>query len=556
MKKILLCSIFLVIIITGKAQIPPWNWVESSLGAGSEVAHKSVTDHFGNVYLVGIFNKEATFGNITLLNPDSTNDIFIVKYSNNGDVVWARSAGGNSYDICNSICIDNNGDLIITGMYMSPSITFGSTVLTNNFPGTSDIFVVKYDQNGNVIWAKKYGGSVDEEALSICSDNSNNIYVCGNYSSTLLSFGTINLINTTSNGVCRDLFIVKLDSNGNTIWAKSAGGNANNFDEARHVAISNSGDVFIAGNYSGTTMSFGSVALTSANSSKDIFLTKLNSSGTALWARNTNGTSKGDLFGLTVDYYGNPIISGYYQDSTINFNGTILANPTFNHSYNPEMFLVKYDGNGNVLWGKSIGSNCSDMGGSVTTDNYGYVYALGSSFGEFIHIDNDSLYLGNPGSCSAFSIKLDPYGNYIWSYGSRHCMYVSSSINSNSEFFLTGNYNDTLTLGTSSLINTSISTNSDNFIAKMGNVTSISNASFKTITEIYPNPSQGIFSVKYKQGIKSVEILSVLGERISIIRPETFCSDIEIDLSEAPKGIYLLKIDNGHNICVKKVVLN
>ena len=139
---------------------------------------------------------------------NSTNDIFVVKYDANGNVLWAKSAGGTSHDIAYGISTDAGGNVLLTGDFYSPSISFGTTTLTSASPGASDVFVVKYDANGNVLWAKSAGGIFTDIGYDISTDASGNVLVTGYFNSPSISFGTTTLTNAGG----ADVFVVKLGS--------------------------------------------------------------------------------------------------------------------------------------------------------------------------------------------------------------------------------------------------------------------------------------------------------------------------------------------------------
>jgi len=207
-------------------QVPDWGlgwaWAKSSGGTLDDMGQSIAIDSADNIYVAGYF-KSATivFGNTTLTNYGG-NDIFIVKYNTNGDVIWAKSAGSVSNDYLKCIKTDYMGNLLITGSFSGSSISFDSITLTNN--GGEDIFLTKFDSTGNVVWAKSAGGSGNERGNSIASDVSGNVYVTGYIGSTSVTFDTINL-NTIGTS---DFFIVKYDANGAVNWAKSAGGTTTN----------------------------------------------------------------------------------------------------------------------------------------------------------------------------------------------------------------------------------------------------------------------------------------------------------------------------------------
>lgn len=133
-------------------------------------------------------------------------------------MLWAKSAGGTSIEGAQGISTDETGNVLITGYFASTSITFGTTTLTNAMG--IDIFVVKYDALGNVLWAKSAGGISSDFGVSIANDVSGNIFVTGFFNSPSINFGTTTLINKGES----DVFVVKYDEKGNVMWVKSSGG--------------------------------------------------------------------------------------------------------------------------------------------------------------------------------------------------------------------------------------------------------------------------------------------------------------------------------------------
>ena len=125
------------------AQSPAFLWAQRAGGTDSDYGYSCSTDASGNIFVTGYFySPSITFGTTTLTNASAgNNDMFIVKYDSNGNVLWAKSAGGTSNDMGKSCSTDANGNVFVTGYFDSPSITFGSTTLTN--AGGDDMFIVK-----------------------------------------------------------------------------------------------------------------------------------------------------------------------------------------------------------------------------------------------------------------------------------------------------------------------------------------------------------------------------------------------------------------------------
>ena len=181
----------------------------------------------------------------------------------NGNWLWAEKAGGRLIDEARSIAIDSAGNSYVTG-YFYDTATFGSTTLTNS--DYENAFIAKMDANGNWLWAKSTGGLSNDQGYGIAIDSTGNSYVIGCFEGRV-TFGNIRL---TSNGE-RDIFIAKLDQNGNWLWAKGAGGSS--YDNGHSIVVDSAGNGYLTGGFFGTA-TFGSITLTSRGS-YDIFIAKL-----------------------------------------------------------------------------------------------------------------------------------------------------------------------------------------------------------------------------------------------------------------------------------------
>ncbi len=134
---------------------------------------------------------------------------------------WAERAGGSSNDYGYGIAVDSSGNAFVTGYFRGSSADFGSTTL--NSSGASDVFVAKLDSSGNWLWAERAGGSSADYGSGIAVDSSGNAYVTGFFRSPSADFGSTTL---NSSGAY-DVFVAKLDSSGNWLWAERAGGSSN-----------------------------------------------------------------------------------------------------------------------------------------------------------------------------------------------------------------------------------------------------------------------------------------------------------------------------------------
>jgi hypothetical protein len=546
--------------ITVNAQVPNWDWAKSAGGStGDDRSQSITTDINGNVYITGGFNElSLTFGSYTLINTDSMGyDIFIVKYDAMGNVLWAKSEGGSGgSDIGLGITTDAFGNVYVTGWYTG-TITLGATTLPN-FAG-NNIFIAKYDNSGNALWAVGAGGLTpaggNNSGQSIFCDAFNNLYVTGAFTGTV-TFGSFTLTNVYLSDR-PDVFIVKYDASGNALWAKSAGGNYP--DLGKSITTDASGNIYITGWFSSPSITFGTTTLTNASGSfsDEIFITKYDSSGNVLWAKREGGMQVDRGHSITTDALGNVYVCGIFTSPSINFGTTTLTLADTTVFYN-DLYFVKYDALGNVLWAKGAGSMSADEGVGITTDASGNVYLTGWFASPFITFGTDTL--TNTGSASLFIVKYDTSGNFNWAKntgGDGGGMVESIAIDAFDNVYVTGWYiPTTVTFGSTTLTNTSLFAKNI-FIAKL-NPTIVGTEVEKLNSEvrIYPNPTNDEINIDQGQWIiKSISIHNLLGETVyNNFQFKIDNAHASMDISHLPSGVYFVRFTGDKEVQTLKVV--
>lgn len=383
-------------------------WATQAQVTGAVNGYSIASDSVGNSYVTGYFFGTAVFGSISLTSSNSA-DIFISKLDTNGNYLWAKKAGSANGDYGNGITTDSIGNSYVTGSIQGTS-SFGSTNLTSN--GNADIFITKLNSNGNFLWANNAGGSGDDNGYSLATDSSGNIYVIGSFHG-IANFGSTIL---TSNGDA-DIFITKLNSNGNFIWAQKAGGMSS--DHGYGIATDSNGSCYITGRFS-ENASFGSLELTSSGD-YDIFIAKLDTSGNFNWAMKAGGGSYDKGNGIAVDSFGNSYVTGYFMLNA-SFGSTNL-----NGSGSYDIFVSKLDTNGDFLWAKKAGGTSEDISNSIAVDSTGDSYVTGyfkgnPSFGvkSLTCMGFNDVFVSKLGSIHDL---LSPYGGEVWQSGYTKTVY-------------------------------------------------------------------------------------------------------------------------------------
>jgi len=318
---------------------------------------------------------------------------------------WAIKAGGHNDDQCFDVVTDSYGNSYITGYIAGQGPGMGSSYFGNialEYEGLQDIFVAKLDANGNWIWAVSAGGDGYDSGMGIALDNIGNCYVSGYFSDTVF-FGPDSL---TSNGYM-DIFVAKLDSNGNWLWAKRAGGDVTNgADAALDICTDNYGNSYVTGYFIGAA-DFGTHYVSSAVG-KDPFIAKIDTNGNWLWARSAFGLEHDDIGnGISFDDNGNCYVTGYFSNS-IYFGPTNLTTANY-----MDGFVAKLGTNGNWIWAKSIGGSWAE-GYDIATSGNGNSYITGCFKGSVV-LDTISLSIYADYSNSDVLIaKIDANGNWLW----------------------------------------------------------------------------------------------------------------------------------------------
>ncbi len=272
--------------------------------------------------------------------------------------------GGAANDIASGVTTDSLGHIYITGSTGS----FGA--------GGFDVFLLKYDYTGNLLWQRTWGGSKDDYAAGgggislgagrgVATDSAGNAYVAG----STLSYGYNN--NFTN------AFLLKFDPQGNLLWQRTWGGTS--YERTQALALDAFGSIYLTG-YTNSSGAGGG----------DIFLIKVNSTGNLQWQRTWGGSDLDEGFGLTIDSSGYAYVAGYTQSFGIK-----------------HAVLLKFNSTGSLQWQRNWGGSSADLGSSVAADVSGDIYMAGST-GSFATPTNDSA-----SHWDVFLLKFDATGNLL-----------------------------------------------------------------------------------------------------------------------------------------------
>ena len=402
---------------------------------------------------------------------DVAGDFYLIKTNALGDTLWSRTYGGSGLE---------------WGLYVQQTFD-GGYILTGQTPafgaGAWDLYLIKTDTTGNISWTKTYGGSSSEFGYAVQQTADSGYIISGEMSSYGAGSG--------------DVYLIKTDVSGNTIWTKTYGGT----DEEIGLSVKQTTD----GGYivAGYTYSFGL-------GNKEAYLIKTNASGTLVWSKTYGGVEWDDCNAVVQSSDGGYALVG--------------TSRSFSAGGDYDMYLIKTDTLGNILWTKTYGGTDNEYGFSIAnTFDGGYI--LSGSTTSF-SAGFDDVYL----------VKTDANGN-------SGCHQGTTTTILNSPF--TGTFIPPATVssgGTSALPATAVHSG-----ATKTNIcsTSVDLSEINPVTTvlIYPNPffDQAQLSIQSTMKAESITLCNIFGQIVKII-PVNNRAIIQLHADELPAGVYLYKI--------------
>lgn len=454
------------------AQKPDFNWV-GKIGRTDKSSSTSITaDRLGNVYTVGVNDDTGDFdpgpGVFKLPNmPGGFQNMFITKTDPLGRLIWAKCFGNNSYyNVPNIITSDSTGNIYMAGRFggtadLAPGVPVAS--FTSSGGTNPDMFICKMDSSANLIWIRTFGSTGLDEAFALTTDKNGNVFTTGRFSGiTDFDPGAAVYSLTAINS---EIFISKLNTNGNFVWAKSMGGINN--DIAYGIALDDSANVYTTGTFENKAdfdPSAATVYLTDKGS-RDAFISKLDSNGNFVWVKQLSASDGETGRRIVCDKSGDIIIAGF-SNNDMDFDpgaGTYFLK--LSHKGSSNYFLLKLNRNGNFAWAGLLGHNSYGSTGvenlDIALDSADNIYVT-AFYGDSSDFDPDTLKvyeLNTKGGRVAYPSGLITYdddifiarinkdGSFGWARGIGGRNYDKGSaicLDDSGAIYSTGTFSDTV----------------------------------------------------------------------------------------------------------------
>jgi len=541
-----------------------------------------VTDTAGNLYYFGgYFQGNFKIDTYRLIRPTSIPYMaFMMKISPAGVILWAKNLCAYEYDPfygLGGLGIDDSGYIYVGASFRS-NITIGGTALTNTdlSGSTSDLFLAKFNSQGNAIWAKKMGGIDEERCMGIAVTRSGNIYLCGQFKSDTLSTGSLKLGNSAPGNY--DSYLAKFDRKGNPVYIKEI----NRHMVQQAIATDNSGNVYTTGNFNAQVV-LGTDTLRNTALSTDVFLAKYNPAGSIKWARSAGGVLNEQGQNIVIDQCGTIWLAGQLGNTggnfggySMNFSGHTIAEPP--GSLVDPTFVAQYDTLGNYLKCVAMPSGSDDFMG-LAVDNRGNFYVGGDYWQTGMVFGNDTLqqngsveelflakYKFDSLACNcyftpfaaAFTTSGDgtvsftytgttTYDSLRWDFGDG----AFSTATNPTHTYAHGTYTACVTI-----FSQCAADGYNTYCKTMQERVGIAGATNGENITLFPNPAGAEFTIQSDQpfpGNAIAELYGISGQFIK--RVALAGTATAVPTADLVPGIYLCRITAGDSCLVKKVIV-
>lgn len=548
------------------AQSAGWQWVRTadksvtnSSVMASAHAWPTATDGAGNVYLAMWSGYDSlTLGTDTYYNTSTQTRVVLVKYDKEGNVLWSRaSTEGNTLPI--DIAVDANGNVFLYGYFTGSNVKFGTQEITRTAGmGSNTCYIIKYSQDGDLLWKVNSGtvslGPEKQSYGSIAADQQGNVYTTATY------YGSVKIgVIILSNAGGEDVSVAKYSSGGGLVWAKGIGGLG--YERASKIAVSNDNSVYVAGEFSSSSVAMGASYLnysasypSAGYSCFNIFLAKLNAAdGSIVWGRQSTGDSR--VMSVVTDDAGNVYLGGSLRSDTVSFSGIDVRD----NRGNP--FYAKYSSSGEILRVTPFVQTLASAGSSyaiwdLAVDACNNIWVCGgmdSVFGNGVYLDS-FIIMPQPQE------RVDPM--FLASYTDEGILADYASLGSgglsnsgiatdrDGNTYLVGYYDASKSLRVGVDTIAAVPNSYKNyFIAKYASYTCTPNSISGLVNEmpelsIFPNPTLGTLNIAAPYAINSIVIADILGK--TIYQAEGKKALDAISVQNFTPGIYLVRVNSQH----------
>lgn len=546
MKKIGFIFFIGIIFLGNTSNAQTWQWAKALSDTGNlNLPGKIVVDKMGNTTAIGSYKGRLTLSPTNFILSNGDYDIYLVRYNDIGQVSWVKSLGGIGDDRGVGITIDSSGNVLISGR-IAQTVSFGTQSIIVN--GGGDIFIAKIDSLGNPIWARSYGGFDSNPFSEIAND------ICTDNLSNIYITGNFlgsnvdfgNGFSSTSAGSYSDFFVMKLDSNGTTQWIKRGGSYTGGFDFDEGKCITLASD-----QQSVLAGGFFSGPKFIYQGVDTILNYDIGTTDNFLISLDINNGSKLFIRSILSNSYNYLIGISTDISGNLYITGNCESVSFFSPSTTIAMggvykiFLFKYSSSGSFIWSKGLGNSTFGHSVSDVIVNNLNEIVLVGSF--FVHLECDTFQVG--GSRSGFIATLDSNG-VCKNLKSQNLIwgFKTVGIDKFDNLYLQGSTQDTTSFGSIPFI---YNMNAEIFVAKYGFNslgTNIPNEFAEDNSfSVFPNPASNLININSSSEITQLQLFDVFG-KLLVEQKSIHSTKVQLSTNSFSNGVYYIKLLSNNGI--------
>lgn len=461
----------------------------------------------GHLYMSGGFSNANDFdpgpGVYTIQVSGGVRNSYVLKLDLNGNFIWARGFGSTTMNYTQTaMCSADQFDNVIITSSFNGTIDAdpgpGVLNLVNTATNNQDVFIIKLDPSGNLAWARQLGSTSLEYSLAITTDQSGSVFTTGYFTNTLDFDPGVGTYNMTATSTSRDVFVVKLDAQGNFQWARKFGDIY--MDLCVSFVTDANNNVILSGSFVGTVdfdpgNGVYNLVNTGGPSRPDIFVVKLNNQGEFIWARNWAHYGCGHGFVITTDNSDAIYMTGNFKDTMDLDPGVATYNVIATTSGPTDFFILKLNSAGIFDWGVSSGGTAHAYGYSIAVSKFYHVFTSGNFSGT---IDFD------PGSGVTNVACVGSYNMYLHKLGQNIFIGMLEPEAANA-------------------------------------------------IRIYPNPGTGIFQLTGNEVAEKISVFDMHGREVLSIQPQA--ANVSLDMKRFADGVYTVRVQYADGVAAARLVL-
>lgn len=548
-KKLVFLTLLVFLFTSVYSQNPQWEWartlgvsIDDNIDASVEFfAPKVAFDSKGNMYVAGLFSDTMSFADsvISTMRSGHEVDMFVAKYSPNGEEIWIRNFGSSGTDFLTGITIDNQDNVYLTGGFDDTYLIVGDT--TSISRGGMDCFLLSFTSDGNLYFLTTFGSDKDDLSTDIASDGEN-IFVTGGYSGANFYYFGEELSKRT-------FFIIKQNSKGIGSWVSNLAEN-HAIIKPNQITPDHEGGCYVSCELSDIIIGTDTISNSTYQRGNILHIT---ADGLVDWKQTI---SKTEIVGISANP-NNVCVLANFQDSVV-LNDTTYKSPLLFKS-TPSVLSAIFSSEGtfkNVVFGQGE----HHVGYDICTDSNGR-FIISGRCGRLISFGSETDTVETINSNAGFVTRMDVNGNVslLTTLPTIPTVFLTSvAANSQNEIGISGFYRDSIRVG-NTLLN-AVSSDPDILVTKIGIKSSAQHKknSFDN-NKLFPNPTSIIANVNFtlpSPSTVTITLHDILGREV--LRREMGVQaegqhEESLDVSELPTGSYIVKISTNQEVFTSRI---